>query len=148
MKRALFFRVKEFIRKRVIGAIVSSLLVAIGIMTPVRAMMPAIAVADDRPSYRTEEVIITAYSSSPDETDDTPHITAYGTETREGIIANNCLPYGTEVQIPDIFGDRVFAVEDRKNSRYGCNWVDVWYPSKTEAKKFGIAREVEMIIFD
>jgi len=148
MKRALFFRIKEFAKKKVIGTVVSFFLVAIGIITPVRGLMPTIAVADDRPPYRTAEVILTAYSSSPDETDDTPHTTAFGTKVRDGIIANNCLPFGTEVQIPDIFGDKVFVVEDRKNSRYSCNWVDVWYPSKTEAKNFGIAREVEMLIFD
>ena len=148
MKRALFFRIKEFAKKKVIGTVVSFFLVAIGIITLVRGLMPTIAVADDRPPYRTAEVILTAYSSSPDETDDTPHTTAFGTRVRDGIIANNCLPFGTEVQIPDIFGDKVFVVEDRKNSRYSCNWVDVWYPSKTEAKDFGIAREVEMLIFD
>ncbi len=148
MKRALFFRAKEIIRKKVIASCVSLILVTIGIITPIRGLIPSTVVADDRPSYRMAEMILTAYSSSPDETDETPHVTAYGTETRDGVLANNCLPFGTKVQIPELFGDKVFTVEDRKNSRYSCNWVDVWYPSKAEAKKFGITREVEVLVFN
>ncbi|MDD5606770.1 MAG: hypothetical protein PHN37_02845, partial [Candidatus Pacebacteria bacterium] len=43
-------------------------------------------------------VILTAYSSSYDETWGDPFITASGQEVRYGIVANNCLPFGTIVE--------------------------------------------------
>ena len=59
------------------------------------------------------QVVVTAYSSSVWETDDTPYITAAGTWVRDGIIANNYLSFGTKIRIPQLFGDKVFIVEDR-----------------------------------
>ena len=82
-------------------------------------------------------VILTAYSSSPDETWGNPFITASGEQTRTGIVANNCLPFGTIVEI----GGKQFEVLDRKNSRYGCEWFDIWQPSKEDALNFGIKKE-------
>ena len=41
-------------------------------------------------------VIVTAYSSTPEETDSSPRLTAAGTWVREGIVANNFLPFGTK----------------------------------------------------
>ncbi len=108
------------------------------------------AVAEDRlpeASPKAVQVVVTAFSSSPDETDSTPFITASGKTTGDGILANNCLPFGTEVKIPELFGDKVFVVEDRKHSRYSCNWLDVWYPTKAEAKQFGLQRDVEALVF-
>ncbi|MBI2096599.1 MAG: 3D domain-containing protein [Candidatus Sungbacteria bacterium] len=92
------------------------------------------------------KVTVTAYSSSPDETDDTPHITAMGTATRHGVIAANFLPFGVKVRIPKLFGDTVFTVEDRMHKRFQ-NRVDVWFPTKAEAKRFGLQlTEVEIEI--
>ena len=85
-------------------------------------------------------VIATGYSSSPDETDDTPFITANGTMVRDGIIANNLLPFGTRVRIPELYGDKVFTVEDRMHRRKGYYFIDFWFPSKEEAKNFGVER--------
>lgn len=82
------------------------------------------------------KVWVTAYSSSPDETDSTPLITAVGTDVRDGVIAANFLPFGTLVKVPKLFGDKVFVVEDRMNSRK--NWIiDIWMPSKGKAIEFG-----------
>ncbi len=77
-----------------------------------------------------------AYSSTPDQTDDSPFITAKGTHVRPGIIAANFLPFGTIVKIPEIFGDRTFTVEDRMNSRYQKH-IDVWFSDRDTAMKFG-----------
>jgi len=82
-------------------------------------------------------VIVTAYSSSPGETDGDPYITASGTLVRDGIVANNLLPFGTKVRLPEIFGNKVFVVEDRMNWRKGYYHVDVWFPSRQEALAFG-----------
>jgi len=93
----------------------------------------------------TLKVYITAYSSSPDETDDTPHITASGSRTRDGVIATNMLPFGTKVRIPHLFGKKIFVVEDRMHSRFSER-VDIWFPTKEDAKKFGIRyAEIEVL---
>ncbi|RJQ28755.1 hypothetical protein C4565_03300 [Candidatus Parcubacteria bacterium] len=87
---------------------------------------------------QSRKVWITAYSSTPEETDDTPFITAMGTTVRDGIIATNLLPFGTQVKIPELFGNKVFVVEDRMHSRKKNN-VDIWMSSKQDALEFGIA---------
>lgn len=81
-------------------------------------------------------IYITAYSSSEDETDSTPFITASGTEVRDGIVATNALPMGTNVRIPELFGDKIFVVEDRMHHRFKDR-LDIWMPSKAEALRFG-----------
>lgn len=86
---------------------------------------------------RTVKMMATAYSSTPEETDDTPFITAAGTTVRDGIVANNLLPFGTKIRMPDVYGDKIFVVEDRMNKRKGNYHVDVWFPSHREAEIFG-----------
>lgn len=83
------------------------------------------------------KVVVTAYSSSPWETDDTPHITASGAFVREGIAANNLLPFGTKFTIPEIFGQKLFIVEDRLNSRKGDYHIDIWFSTREKALNFG-----------
>lgn len=92
-------------------------------------------------------VWITAYSSTPEQTDDTPFVTASGTKVRNGVIASNFLEFGTKVQIPEIFGDRMFVVEDRMHPRKS-NFVDVWMPSKEDALKFGIYQARIVVLKD
>ena len=80
---------------------------------------------------------ITAYSSTPEETDNTPFVTAAGTKVRPGIIAANFLPFGTRIMIPELFGDQIFTVEDRMAKKHGGK-IDIWLPSKSQAINFGI----------
>jgi len=82
-------------------------------------------------------VVATGYSSSPEETDDSPLITASGSCVREGIIANNLLPFGTEIRIPELYGEKIFIVEDRMHWRKSYYQIDIWFASKEEAKNFG-----------
>lgn len=82
-------------------------------------------------------VIITAYSSTPGQTDDSPYVTAAGTWVKEGIVANNLLPFGTRIKIPELYGNRIFIVEDRMNWVKGNYHVDIWFPSYSEAVNFG-----------
>lgn len=96
--------------------------------------------------YRIYTVTITAYSSSVDETDDTPFITASGTYTRDGVVAANFLSLGSKVQIPELFGNKTFFVEDRMNRRY-TERLDIWFPSKWEAKQFG-RRKAQIIAYE
>lgn len=81
-------------------------------------------------------VTVTAYSSTPEETDDTPFITATGNYVKEGIVAANFLPFGTRIMIPEVYGAKVFVVDDRMSPRLKYN-VDVWMPSKRQALTFG-----------
>ncbi len=97
-------------------------------------------VDSETPMGRKMEVIVTAYSSTPWETDDSPEITASGSHVREGIVANNFLPLGTKIRIPELFGDRVFVVEDRMHWKKGNYHIDIWLPSYQEAKNFGVKR--------
>lgn len=90
---------------------------------------------------------ITGYSSSYDETDDTPWLTAYNTLARDGIAASNILPFGTKIKIPSLFGDKIFIIEDKMNPRYGEN-LDIWFKSKEEAQEFGIHYDVLVEILE
>jgi len=81
-------------------------------------------------------VAITAYSSSPNETDEDPYITASGEWVQDGIVAANFLPFGTELKIPEIYGNRIFVVKDRMHPRKRYQ-VDIWFPSKAGAIEFG-----------
>ncbi len=92
------------------------------------------------------QVWVTAYSSTPEETDDTPFLTARGTAVRQGIVATNFLPFGSRIKLPGLFGDQVFTVEDRMHSRKK-DFVDIWMPSKEEAEQFGIHR-AEIVVLD
>ncbi|MFH1582212.1 MAG: 3D domain-containing protein [bacterium] len=82
-------------------------------------------------------VVVTAYSSTVWQTDDTPFITAANTYVREGIVANNYLPFGTKVRMPEIYGDKIFIVEDRMSSKKSNYHIDIWLSSYFEAKEFG-----------
>ncbi len=82
-------------------------------------------------------VTATAYSSTVDQTDDTPFITASGTHVRDGVAAANFLPFGTVFKIPDLYGNKIFIVEDRMNRRYQ-NRVDIWFSERQTALEFGI----------
>ncbi|MDP3792875.1 MAG: hypothetical protein Q8Q89_04075 [bacterium] len=95
---------------------------------------------------KTYNVRATAYSSTPDQTDDTPCHTATNYNVCIGdknVIAANFyvnglrVPFGTLVRIPDVYGDKVFIVEDRMNARYTNN-IDIWFPARNLALEFGI----------
>jgi len=83
------------------------------------------------------KVVTTAYSSTTCQTDNTPFITASGSYVKDGIVANNLLPFGTKIRIPELYGERIFVVEDRMNQKKGYYHVDVWFSSYWEAKCFG-----------
>ncbi len=92
------------------------------------------------------KMILTAYSSTQDQTDDTPFVTASGKTVADGVIANNMLPFGTKVKIPALFGDKIFIVEDRMHSRKGKYQADIWMPEYSEAKNFGAKlTEIEVL---
>ncbi|MCR4323304.1 MAG: 3D domain-containing protein [Candidatus Azambacteria bacterium] len=91
-------------------------------------------------------VTMTAYSSTPDQTDDSPFTMANGKRVHDGAVAANFLPFGTKVMFPELYGDKVFTVEDRMHKRFS-NRMDIWMETRGEAIKFGI-REVTVEILE
>jgi 3D (Asp-Asp-Asp) domain-containing protein len=98
-------------------------------------------------------VEITGYSSTPNQTNSQPFITASGEWVRDGIIAANFLEFGTKIRIPEYFGEKEFVVKDRMNSRYTFpkndsydGYVDIWFQTKNEAVNFGrVLTKIEVI---
>ncbi|HBH46263.1 MAG: hypothetical protein A2445_04475 [Candidatus Jacksonbacteria bacterium RIFOXYC2_FULL_44_29] len=92
------------------------------------------------------QVTVTFYSSEPWQTDSTPFITANGTHVRDGIAATNFLPFHTQIVLPEIFGDKVFVIEDRMNRRYS-NRVDIWVPTTEEAVRRGVVYNTTVEVY-
>ena len=81
---------------------------------------------------------VTMYTSRPEETDETPCISADGTNICEvdyNVCATNAFPIGTRLYV-DKLGECI--VKDRMNKRYGKNSID-WYVKDdlVRALKFG-----------
>ncbi|MBI2415888.1 MAG: 3D domain-containing protein [Candidatus Kerfeldbacteria bacterium] len=96
--------------------------------------LPALVIKSPRRQF---QAVLYAYSSTVAQTDASPTITASGTTVGHQTVATNCLPFGTRLKIPSLFGDRVFVVEDRMAPRHGCHSIDVWQPSTADALRFG-----------
>lgn len=117
---------------------------------PSSVLLPEVVIADNgvEPAttieayriVRIHRLTVTAYSSTVDQTDASPCITANGfnlcENNQENVIATNFLPFGTKVRLPDLFGDRVFTVHDRMHARYRYR-ADVWMKTRLAAVQFG-----------
>jgi len=101
-------------------------------------------VAQARLPLKTVTTWITAYASVPEETSNHPFVTASGQWVRDGIVAANFLPFGTRIQIPALFGDKIFVVQDRMNRKFSKR-MDIWMPTVAAAVTFGIQR-AEIIV--
>ncbi|MCK4745172.1 3D domain-containing protein [Candidatus Parcubacteria bacterium] len=84
-------------------------------------------------------VVVTAYSSTVDQCDSTPFITANGTRVHDGIIAANFLKFGTKIRFSEYSGDKVYTVEDRMHPRFS-NRADIWMETRSQALQFGKRR--------
>lgn len=97
--------------------------------------------ASDFKIKKTSQRVITAYNSEADQTDNSPCITANGFNVCEqekgNIIAANFLPFGAKIRIPELFGNKIFIVQDRMHPRY-YNRIDVWMADKSDAIQFGV----------
>ncbi|HUT22440.1 MAG TPA: hypothetical protein VMX18_03505 [Candidatus Bipolaricaulota bacterium] len=92
----------------------------------------------------------TAYTSTVDQCDASPCITADGYNVcaagEENVIATNFLPFGTKVKIPELYGDKEFVVHDRMNRRYS-NRVDIWMKDRSDAIQFG-KQNVKIVVVE
>lgn len=94
-------------------------------------------------------VAVTAYTSRPEETDDTPHITASNTWAKPGTVAlSRDLLERYTPGAPFRFGDTivleglgVFRVEDTMNPR-AVRRVDIWYADLPAAQAFGVKTRI------
>ncbi len=78
-------------------------------------------------------VIVTAYSSTTWQTDDTPLIAASGKRVGMGMIAcPRYIPFGTMVIIDEI----EYVCEDRMAKKHPEGY-DIWFPTLAEAINFG-----------
>jgi 3D (Asp-Asp-Asp) domain-containing protein len=84
-------------------------------------------------------ITITAYSSTPEQTDSTPFITASGYPVKDGVIASNFLEFNTRIRIPELYGDKIFIVKDRM-AKKNSDKIDIWFSSTEEALKFGVKK--------
>ncbi len=91
-------------------------------------------------------VLTTGYSSTPDQTDSSPFITASGTHVHDGTAATNFLPFGTRVRFLHYRPDMIFVVEDRHHPRLSDR-VDLWFASRGEAIQFS-ARVLQMEVVE
>ncbi len=99
----------------------------------------AVQPPNDLPVVAKKTATVTAYSSTPGQTDNTPYITAMGTFVRDGIVACNFLKFGTKVRLPQVYGDKVFVVEDRMALR-NSHKLDVWMDTIDSARQFGVKK--------
>jgi len=92
---------------------------------------------------------VTAYNSEVGQCDDTPCITANGFNVCEhgieDVIATNILPFGTKVMFPDLYGDKIFTVQDRMNAKYSYR-ADIWMVHRADAIQFGAHYNVKMVV--
>lgn len=135
-----------------------------------RPSLPTVSLKDP---IRTLHVFATAYSSDPWQTDSTPCHPAMGSYDlcenfkkygETDTIAANFLPLGTRVRFPVLYGNKVFTVRDRMNSRY--NYANIGYyridfyvakmgsdgeidadASRSIARNFGTKQNILMEVF-
>jgi 3D (Asp-Asp-Asp) domain-containing protein len=89
-------------------------------------------------------VTVTGYSSTSDQTDSTPFVTASNTRVRHGVIAlSRDLLREFTLAAPFSYGDKVelegvgvFTVEDTMNPRFSKR-VDIWFSSRAAARRWG-----------
>lgn len=125
-------------------------------------ILPAVNVPEVESFTMISGATIYAYNSVVGQTDDTPFMTANGKKVYNGLIANNCLEFGTKVE----YHDRIYTVDDRMNDRYG-KWengkfcvdgkcykdcmgaplvFDIWMASHIMADDFGVRKNVTIKI--
>lgn len=120
-----------------------------GLIVPNHIIEPVIATVIETPaaSVRATRLTLSAYNSIPNQTDGSPFVTAAGSCVRDGVVASNAFRIGTKIRFPDVFGDKVFVVEDRMNERY-TDRVDVWMTDLGDARKFGLKRNTRVEVVE
>lgn len=98
-------------------------------------------------AVRQTRLTLSAYNSIPNQTDGSPFVTAAGSCVRDGVVASNAFRIGTKIRFPELFGDKVFVVEDRMNPRY-TDRIDVWMTDLQDARHFGLKRNARVEVVE
>lgn len=145
--------------KRALGTLLGTLIIALAVISPNGVQSHSIEASSAETKIRESSIsalsapqqypksftaTVTGYSSTPDQTDDTPFITAANTPVRDGIVAANFLPIGTRIKIPGYSGPKIYTVEDRMHARFSDR-VDIWFVDRASAQYFG-KRDLEIVI--
>ena len=86
---------------------------------------------------------VTCYTNIPELTDSSPDITASGDKVRLGGVAANGYRFGTRIRI----AQEIYSINDRKNSRYGPEWFDIFKSDKKSALACGVKR-LPVIVYE
>lgn len=97
-----------------------------------------------RAQFEAIEAIVTAYTASPDETDDTPGIMASGKEVYDGAAA---CPRRIELGTKIVIDGQEYTCEDRMHIRFDDRF-DILMESKEEARAWGKAHKMVLIAVD
>jgi 3D (Asp-Asp-Asp) domain-containing protein len=117
-----------------IGLIFMYVAVALVIISLVHIRATGTASANFIREEKTLKGMFTAYTADGAQTDSSPTITASNQKVQEGIIANNCLPFGTKIKV----NGKIYEVQDRMHDRYGCDNFDIYMHDYSRAVNFGI----------
>jgi 3D (Asp-Asp-Asp) domain-containing protein len=94
-----------------------------------------------KPQAKIMNIHVTAYSSTPEQTDETPCIAASGYDlckyNKENVVACNFLPFGTKVKFPELDPNKTYTVVDRMHERFNSR-MDIWITDKNKARQFGV----------
>jgi len=119
-----------------LGIIVAAILVGIGIASEIPSRQFTITPVEEPVKIEVELIgwrEVTAYSSTVDQCDDTPFITAAQTRVRDGVIAcPRYFPFGTKILIKD----KIYTCEDRLHQDY-VHRFDIWFSTRQAALEFG-----------
>lgn len=81
--------------------------------------------------------VVTGYSSTVDQCDSTPFITADGSRVAEGGIAcPRYIPFDTMIMIDG----EIYICNDRMNKRYAHRF-DIWFADRISAIEFGVQKK-------
>ena len=116
---------------------------------PKKQITPCIKNEKDHIVTKELTVTATAYSSTAAQTDSSPCTTANGFNVckanKENVIAANFLPFGTKVKFPEVYGDKIFTVQDRMNRRF-TKRIDFWMKTTNKARQFGVKRVKAQVV--
>ena len=136
---------RKIIKRQAIVVLVLSFLIALLVYTggdwrvegQIKEPEQVEAISAFAPHRIIKNAVVYAYTSRVEETDGDLFTTASGEKVRTGIVANNCLEFGTKVDINGF----VYEVKDRMNRRYtdcdGQWYFDIWMDDLAEARKWG-----------
>jgi 3D (Asp-Asp-Asp) domain-containing protein len=149
-----------------LGVTMTLLHVSLAVAIPVTGIEGADALKNDAAVAATDDfggdfprrkMSVSMYNALPEQTDDSPFITANGDDLRDPELgltaAMNGVPFGTRIMIPAL-GNAVYTIDDRMNGRYNPkegekypDHVDLYTKHRKDAIHFG-RQNLEIVILN